>query len=243
MKDARRPAIRLMGEMFRPPHLRSTMVLVSSAACLAAWQFVGQYPFWLQRAGGATSQAAEDVSAAVGWALASSVLLLGVVPAAIVKLVLRERLADYGVRRGDARFAVVCCVLATPLIVAIGYLSAQSPAFQAIYPADPAARQSWAALAWYVATQVLFYTAWEFHFRGFLQHGLSQAAGLHAAIWIQTLVSTLAHFDKPPAEVFGAIIAGFLWGLLAFRTRSLAASTFQHWLLGASLDFFVLCGR
>ena len=46
-----------------------------------------------------------ELFAAIGY-FASGVVLLGIVPLVVVKLVLRERLADYGVRRGDLRFAV-----------------------------------------------------------------------------------------------------------------------------------------
>jgi len=75
-----------------------------------------------------------------------------------------------------------------------------------------------------------------------LQSGVSRRTGIATAICVQTLVSTLAHFGKPGAEVFGAIIGGLLWGALAWRTRSLLAGWFQHWLLGASLDFFICRG-
>jgi uncharacterized protein len=57
--------------------------------------------------------------------------------------------------------------------------------------------------------------------------------------WVQTLVSTLAHFGKPAPEVFGAIVGGFFWGALAWRTRSLLPGIYQHWLLGAVLDFSI----
>ena len=89
--------------------------------------------------------------------------------------------------------------------------------------------------------QLFWLAAWEFHFRGFLQCGLGKSFDIPLGIMVQTLASALAHFGKPGAEVFGSILGGLLWGALAWRTRSLLASTFQHWLLGASLDFF-LCG-
>jgi membrane protease YdiL (CAAX protease family) len=56
---------------------------------------------------------------------------------------------------------------------------------------------------------------------------------------VQTLVSLPAHFGKPAPEVFGAIVGGFLWGALAWRTRSLLAGIYQHRLPGAALEFFI----
>ncbi len=90
--------------------------------------------------------------------------------------------------------------------------------------------------------QLFWLAAWEFHFRGFLQNGVGKSFTVPLGIMVQTLASALAHFGKPGAEVFGSIIGGLLWGALAWRTRSLLASTFQHWLLGASLDFFLCRG-
>lgn len=229
-----RTTSQIVREMFAGPNFRSTVVLLTSAVCLAAWHVTGNFNFWMDRTSG-------EVFAAVMF-FASGAVLLGLIPLLVVKLVLRERLVDYGVQWGDVGFALICCLFAAPLIVGVGYFSAQSPAFQAIYPLNPLARQSNTALAWHIAGQLFWLAAWEFHFRGFLQHGLGQSFGAPVGIMVQTLASVLAHFGKPGAEVFGSILGGILWGALAWRTRSLLASTFQHWLLGASLDFF-LCRK
>jgi membrane protease YdiL (CAAX protease family) len=231
-----------MREMFSGDNRRTSLVLLTSAVCLTAWHLVGNYDFWLRQSTEWMSLGSDPKIAAGVGLLVSSVGLLGIVPLLIVKLVLRERLANYGVQWGNLRFAVVCCLLVAPLMVAIGYFSAQSPAFQAVYPLNPVARQSTAALIWYLAGQLFWYAAWEFHFRGFLQHALQTSSGISTAIWVQTLASTLAHFGKPGAEVFASIIGGLLWGALAWRTRSLLSGIFQHWLLGASLDFFIFRG-
>ncbi len=125
----KRPAAQLVRDMFSGPNFRATIVLLTSAVCLAAWHVAGSFGFWKEHV-------TSEVLAAVMY-FASGAVWLGLVPLLVVKLVLRERLADYGVQWGDLRFALVCCVLAAPLIVGIGYLSAQSPAFQAIYPLNP----------------------------------------------------------------------------------------------------------
>ena len=144
---------------------------------------------------------------------------------------------------GNLTFATICCVLAAPLVIAIGYGSAQSPEFQAMYPINPVAKTSAAALAWHLVGQIFWYAAWEFHFRGFLQHGMAKSNGITTGIWVQTLASTLAHFGKPEAEVFASIIAGVLWGALACAPGRCWPGYIQHWLLGASLDFFLFRGQ
>jgi uncharacterized protein len=234
------PIIQLARDMLgNGDNRRISITLLTSAVCLTAWHLTGNYDFWLAHCQEWMTEGADPKIAAGIWMLASSVVLLGIVPLAVVKFVLRQRLSEYGVQWGNLRFAAICCMLAAPLIVAIGYFSAPSPAFQAVYPLNPVARQSSAALAWYLVGQLFWYAAWEFHFRGFLQHGLEKSTGIATGICVQTLASTLAHFGKPGAEVFASILGGLLWGALAWRTRSLLSGIFQHWLLGASLDFFL----
>jgi len=229
-------------ELQRESNLRVAVVFLTSAVCLAAWYGVGNYRFWSNLLSAHRTPENTGLSAAIG-SLASTVVLLGLVPLLVVKVALRERLADYGMRLGNVRFALVSSILAAPLVVAIGYATAQMPAFQEVYPINPPARESAAALAWHLVGQILWYAAWEFHFRGFIQRAVEKSSGISTAICIQTLASTLAHFGRPASEVFAAVLAGILWGTLAWRTRSLLAGIFQHWLLGASLDFFIFIAR
>jgi membrane protease YdiL (CAAX protease family) len=221
---------------------RTSVVLLTSAVCLTAWHQVGNYNFWLRHSAASTSFGADPAIAAGIWSLAASVLLLGILPLVVVKIVLREKLADYGVQWGNLHFAAICCLLVAPLVIVIGYGSAQSPEFQAAYPLNPIAHTSSSALVWHLVGQIFWYAAWEFHFRGFLQHGLQKSTGASTGIWVQTLASALAHFGRPDVEVYASILAGLLWGALAWRSRSLLAGFFQHWLLGASLDFFLCRG-
>ena len=233
------PAVRLVREMFSGENRRPTVALFTSSICLSFWYVFGNYQYWAAYLTDETyASGGAMVSPAVA-ALFSTILLLGIVPIAVVRYVLREPLTDYGIRLGNLRLALVCSVLAAPPLVLIGYFSSQSPAFRAFYPVDPSALRSASTLATHLAEQIAFYAAWEFHFRGFLQQSLKNTSGLATAICVQTLVSTLAHFGKPAPEVFGAIIGGLIWGALAWRTRSLLAGIFQHWLLGASLDYFI----
>src|SRR5262245_43192254 len=238
-----RPVLQLLRDATSGANRRITIVLLTSAFCLSAWHAVGNYAFWSGQAPPAATRNELPVAPAI-WSLACTTVFLGLVPLFIVKAVLRERLADYGVGWGDLRFAFLTTLLAAPLVIAIGYGTAQMPAFQAVYPINPAACRSDATLTWHLIGQLFWYAAWEFHFRGFLQHGISTSHHPSPAlgICVQTLASTLAHFGRPSAEVFASVLAGLIWGALAWRTRSLLAGYLQHWLLGASLDFFICRG-
>ncbi len=185
------PIRKLASEMFTGANRRTSIVLLTSAVCLAAWHLTGNYHFWLQHVTGTLSLGFDPKVAAGIWFLFACVLFLGIVPLLVVKFVLRESLSDYGIQWGNLTFATICCVLVAPLVIVIGYGSAQSPEFQAMYPINPVAKTSAAALAWHLVGQIFWYAAWEFHFRGFLQHGMAKSNGITTGIWVQTLASTL----------------------------------------------------
>ena len=91
-------------------------------------------------------------------------------------------------------------------------------------------------------TYLTFYLGWEFCFRGFMQHGLRQTMGDANALFVQVAASALLHIGKPTSESFGAIAAGIVWGVIAFRSRSLLAGLLLHFLLGITLDLLICYG-
>src|SRR5262245_1014014 len=101
-------------------NLRVAVVLLTSAVCLATWYAVGNYRFW---SGFLSADSASNenlgLSAAIG-SLASTVVLLGLVPLLVVKIALRDRLAEYGLQLGNLRFAIISAILAAPLVILIG---------------------------------------------------------------------------------------------------------------------------
>jgi membrane protease YdiL (CAAX protease family) len=224
---------------FRSPQRKPTIILLCSAFLLIAWKYGGSpefYQQWLRPYG----VLFDDPAATAGmYSLVSCFVLLGVVPAAIVKLLFHERLADYGVQLGDRRRTFRSMLLLAPLFVLGGYLASRDPAVAAVYPINPAAGRMFGLHA---VTYVLFYLGWEFYFRGFMQLGLRESLGDTNALLVQVLASTLLHIGKPGSEAFGAIFGGLLWGVLVYRTRSLLSGLVQHALLGLSLDWFLCYG-
>ena len=113
------------------------------------------------------------------------------------------------------------------------------PEFLAEYPLNKGAGTSTHTFALHAATYLFFYLGWEFYFRGFLQFGLRTALGDWHAILIQTALSCILHIGKPSGEIYSSILGALLWGIVAFRARSLLFIVLLHWLLGVSLDFFI----
>ena len=232
----------LLRNMLSRPMRKATLLLLGSTLLACTWRQFGSAEFFSEAIAPRWPAAGADWAPGV-YTLAMAFVLLGCVPAVLVRVVLRERLADYGLAWGHWRFGLLAAVVATPLLLLIAYLAAASAAFQAVYPINRAAGQSAGHFALHIATLGLFYLGWEFHFRGFLQHGLVAGLGREQALLVQVLASTLAHLGKPGGELFGSVVAGLLWGAMTFRSRSILTSTLQHWIVGASLDGFVCLGR
>ncbi len=231
--------IRALADSVRGPQRKPTLILLSSTVLMIAWWYVGSPQFYLEHFAAADS--APSAAPAVYY-FVSCFLLLGVVPALVVKLVFREPLAQYGVQWGDRTRTFRSLLLFGPWFVLGGYLSSRTPAVAAYYPINEAACDSVQAFAAHGFFYLLFYLGWEFHFRGFLQFGLRDSLGSTNALLVQVMASSMLHFGKPGVETFSSILGAIFWGWLAYRTRALLSGIGQHSLLGISLDFF-LCRR
>ncbi|MDR3232140.1 MAG: CPBP family intramembrane metalloprotease [Planctomycetaceae bacterium] len=181
--------------------------------------------------------------------LLSALFLFGLVPMCIVKFVFRERLADYGLRLGIRYRTVRSFCLAAPFVILAGYFTGYNPAFYDVYPLNYAVRThgqppgetiGLGIFTFHCVLYLGYYFGWEFLFRGFMQHGLSERCGLPAAVLMQTAASTMLHYGHPASEVFAAIAAGLVWGTFAYRTQSILSGFGQHALLGIVLDYVLI---
>ena len=219
--------------------LKGSVILIVSPLLLITWWYFGSPRFYLDHLSSLFAPWLAPTAGAGVYTFLACFVLLGMVPALIVKLVFRENLADYGVRLGNRVRTIRSFVLMAPVMLIVALVASRRPAFAAEYPLNRSAGTSAAMFGFHACTYMLFYLGWEFHFRGFVQHGLRSTVGAAHAVLIQVLASTMVHLGRPAAETYGALLVGLLWGLLAFRTRSLLSGLLQHALLGISLDFFI----
>ncbi len=217
----------------------SVIILLLAPIILTTFKYYGTKAFYLSSLAGRFAWLQNSSHAAELYHFLAAFVLLGLVPALIVRLVFREPLSAYGLQVGDFRFGVKALLVLAPISVAVTYPNARGAEFLAEYPFDEGAGASpWTFLS-HAATYLLYYAGWEFFFRGFMLFGLRSRCGDANAILIQTLASCLVHIGKPTGEIYGSILAGALWGTIVLRTRSLWAALIIHWLLGVSLDFFI----
>jgi membrane protease YdiL (CAAX protease family) len=224
---------------FRGEQLKPTIVLFLSPFLMVTWKYFGDPKYLAAAIPEACVLFADRSATGAVYSFAASFVLLGLIPALVVWLVFRERLADYGVRFGDRVRTVRSALILCPCFLLAAYLGSGDPAVRAHYPLNPSAGASPAMFAVHAASYLLFYLGWEFHFRGFLQIGLRQRLGDANALLVQVLASGVLHIGRPASETYLSFFAGLLWGILAFRTRSLLSGLLQHSLLGISLDWFL----
>lgn len=159
-------------------------------------------------------------------------LLFFVLPMLIILLVFRENPRDYGFQLGDWRAGLI---LTTASVVLI------APVLLFIGRSDPTMKDyyNWqlGMLPWPTFIELF---AWEFLFRGWLLFGYSRKFGPEA-IWLQAVPFALAHLGKPEIETLSTIFGGFVFGWIAYRTRSFIYPFLIHYFV-SSFTILVAAG-
>jgi membrane protease YdiL (CAAX protease family) len=219
---------------------KTTIVLLAVTLLGILFRYFGSKPFYFQHVASSFVLDGNRELTAGLYHFGSAFVLFGLVPALIVALVFREPLAAWGVQAGDLSWGWKAFAVLTPAMIGLSFFAARDPEFLAEYPLNRAAGDGPLAFAFHAVAYLVFYVGWEFGFRGFVQFGLRERMGDWNAILVQTLASSLLHVGKPFGETVGAVLGGLVWGLVAFRSRSLLVPLLTHWLLGLSLDLFIV---
>jgi membrane protease YdiL (CAAX protease family) len=218
---------------------KSTLILLSAPILLTTFKYFGTKNFYVNHLAQILVISRDIELTSALYTFFTSFILLGWVPVLIIKLVFREPLSVYGVQPGDIGFGMKSFLLLAPVVIALAYLSSRTESVLLEYPLCKGASSSLWMFVAYSLCYLMFYLGWEFFFRGYMQSGLQGTFGVWNAILVQTLGSCLLHIGKPTAEIYGSILGGILWGLMAWRGRSLLFVVLLHWLLGVALDFFI----
>jgi membrane protease YdiL (CAAX protease family) len=227
----------LSGENRKP-----TLILLWAPLVLTTWRYYGASGLFPGQPPSPPAIHGHLTQASELYGFLSSFVLLGLVSLAIVALVFREPLASYGLAIGDWRFGLKALAVTAPVIVLLSALAARAPAFLEQYPLYRGVCASASAFLVHATAYLAYYTGFEIFFRGFVQFGLRESFGDSYAILVQTVLSCLVHIGKPSGEIYGAIVGGFAFGFVAFRSRSLLYVIVAHWTLGVLLDLFICLG-
>lgn len=179
----------------------------------------------------------------VFWA-AARVIGYILIPLLVIKFVLREPVANFGVRvKGIGKhwkiYATLFLILAPALIWA-----SYDQGFQNKYPYYKlsAGESLW---PYFVGWEVLYaaqFVALEFFFRGFLVHGTKLRFGF-GAVFVMMMPYLMIHFGKPLPEAIGSMIAGFVLGTLSLKSNSVWWGAAIHIAAAVSMDLLSLWHR
>jgi hypothetical protein len=136
-----------------------------------------------------------------------------VVPLAAGFLLFRDKPWDYGIRIGRWKLAAILTAIALGVLSLIIYAASKMPEFRAYYYEPGIDWPQW------IFKWSLYMFAWEFLFRGYMLFGLERSIG-KSAIFVQTIPFVLLHFGCVFWETLSCIPEGFLFGWIAYKTRS-----------------------
>lgn len=246
----------LQGEGARAAGRKAVIVLVTSAICLTLLEYVGMSNRWRDIAALADSigwpgvhdwlhRVMSDPETGrinrLTWWGAGCFVAYFVLPVLVIRFVLRERLADYGLRLGDAfRDAWIYGVFLAVMVPILWFVSLD-PHFQQQYPFyRPGPGEGlWPHFVRWQALYLLQFFALEFFFRGFMVHGLRERMGFQA-VFVMMVPYCMIHFGKPMAETLGAIIAGIALGALSLKNRSIWMGVVLHCAVALAMDLLAL---
>ena len=147
-------------------------------------------------------------------------ILYLLVPLFVIIFIFREAPKEYGFALGNWRAGLLLTlgsiVLMTPII---WFLGSRDASMQNYYQGD---------LSGLALHGFLELIGWEFMFRGWMLFGYARKFGPDA-LWLQAVPFALAHVGKPEIETLSTIFGGFVFGWIAYRTRSFLYPFLIHW--------------
>ena len=153
----------------------------------------------------------------------------------VIKFILKENLADYGLKFGDFKIGFLLSIIFFIVMLPLVWFFSATPDFNAKYPHLLSTRTNWNEFFIYESALLVYMFAWEFIWRGFMLFGLKAKFGYYAVL-IQMIPFVILHNGKPAAETSGAIIGGIALGILAFRTSSIYYCVITHMGVMFSID-------
>ncbi|MBX3267420.1 MAG: CPBP family intramembrane metalloprotease [Acidobacteria bacterium] len=178
----------------------------------------------------------------LGWWVFVVTVFYFVIPAAIIKLLWRADLRDFGLRLGIEPGFWKLLAVSSAIMLPLVYLMSLTEGFAAKYPflqiynGEPYIGQT--LLIWELIYFLQFFGL-EFFFRGFLVHSLKPSVGLYS-IFVMTVPYCMIHFSKPMPETLSAIAAGIFLGWLSYKNGSIWLGLVLHCMVAFSMDIFAL---
>jgi membrane protease YdiL (CAAX protease family) len=239
---------------------KTIWVLLTAAVALTVQNYAG-HPLFVQplvgfianAIGGPEREAAvramlqrlgDDKLSVLLWWAGVAIFCYVVMPFAVIKLVLRERLRDYGLKLQGFTAGWPIYLIFVAFMVPLVWIFSAERHFLATYPfyrVISHAEVTGDLWRWEIAYAFQF-VALEFFFRGFILHGLKYRFGVYA-VFAMTVPYCMIHFQKPLPECFASIVAGVALGFMSLKTRSIWLGAALHISVAWGMDFASLYRR
>jgi uncharacterized protein len=176
------------------------------------------------------------------WWVGSILIGFVALPALLMALLPGKRLRDcnLGFRGFREHFWIYVGLYAAvlPLI----WVVSLSPSFYNFYPMYAQAGRSWFDLLMWEGMYAGQFVALEFFFRGFLVGGLGRTIGIFA-VPVSVMPYMMIHFTKLLPEAAASVVAGFVLGYLAWKTKSIWGGVCIHCAVAATMDLLALAHK
>jgi len=226
---------------------KPVLIIATVLAVSLLYFLVGTPSFYEKHLGSFTDGGTFGFLAPSLYQFAVTFVLFFFLPMVIIKSIFHEKPREYGWQAGNRRAGWLVLSWGIPLVLVMAWLSSGQPEFRQQYPLFisklqnfPLKGQNITVFILYEFTYIFYYIGWEFFFRGFALFGLKDSMGTTGALIFQAVISTLLHLSKPMPELIMALPGGIIFGLVALRCRSIRSVIIAHWVLGFSLDLFIL---
>ncbi|MFZ2899237.1 MAG: type II CAAX endopeptidase family protein [Saprospiraceae bacterium] len=211
--------------------------LASVALAFAAYHFLNhadRFRTWIaDRAG----EADAPVQVIVFQRL-SGLVILGLIPLAVALAATGQGFGYFGLSFSDMDQVLIWTLVASVILLPIGYLNARRADNQAMYPQMRLSEWSYGLLLWSNLTWVLYLLGYEILFRGILFFPILDHYGLVVAISANAAVYSLAHIPKGLKETIGAIPFGIIVCLVAEKTGNIWFPFLVHCVMALSNEWF-----
>ena len=165
-------------------------------------------------------------------------VLLGIASAAFIQFLLKGNLREYGLAFSFQSPPPWWFYPIAPLILVMGYYMAFKPENLSRYPQFRIKEWSIWLLCLSGFSWVLFLIGYEFLFRGFLLHSSLKVMAPWAAIALNCMLYSMAHFYKGRTEIIGAIPVGFVLCILTMITGNIWSAVGIHSVMALSSEWF-----
>ena len=184
-----------------------------------------------------TQSALKKQALAVAYKRVSAFFLFGVCPIIIVKHILGDSIAHFGLSRAQGKLPLTYLSPVLVLTVLTMLYFSRKRKIYSRYPEIRGARVSRFYFAMNAFTYGMYLYGYECLFRGFLLFGLREHVGEFPAAMVSMTFVTLAHIGTSFPVILGSCVSGLIFSYMAFLTGSIWHVFFLHVFIGVGMDY------